>query len=121
MNQVFAGQIELPPVRRFCLNPLAQRQKPALVPVETTPLCAPLDQIQPLEFRQVRRTPEEDLFNRAVLHRTQACGRELGRSAGAAGGRTGSSHPNVRCAVAAIDLRCSRRHSGWSDGLELLR
>jgi hypothetical protein len=58
-----AGQIELPPVRRFCLNPLAQRQKPALVPVETAPLCAPLDQIQPLEFRQVRRTPDEDRFN----------------------------------------------------------
>jgi hypothetical protein len=58
-----AGRIDLPPVRRFLPNPLAQRRKPALVEIETAPLCARLDQIQPLEFRQVRRTPEEDLFN----------------------------------------------------------
>jgi len=58
-----ARLIELPPVRRFPRNPLAQRSQPALVRVETKPLCARLDQIQPLEFRQVRRTPEEDLFN----------------------------------------------------------
>jgi hypothetical protein len=58
-----AGLIDLPPVRRFLPNPLAQRRKPALVEIETAPLCARLDQIQPLEFRQVRRTSEEDLFN----------------------------------------------------------
>ena len=58
-----AGWIELPPVRRVMPNPLAQRRKPRLVPVDTTPLEARLDQIQPLQFRQVRRTPEEALFN----------------------------------------------------------
>lgn len=58
-----AGRIQLPPVHRVMPNPLAQRRKPALVSVDTTPLCAPLEQIQPLEFRQVRRTPQEVLFN----------------------------------------------------------
>jgi hypothetical protein len=57
------GLIELPPVRCVLPNPLAERRKPARVRVETAPLCARLDQIQPLEFRQVRRTPEEALFN----------------------------------------------------------
>jgi len=61
-----AGRIELPPVRRVMPNPLAQRRRPALVPIDTTPLCAPLAQIQPLEFRQVRRTPEEALFNSLI-------------------------------------------------------
>jgi hypothetical protein len=60
------GRIELPPVRRVMPNPLAQRRRPALVPVDTTPLCAPLAQIQPLQFRQVRRTPEEALFNSLI-------------------------------------------------------
>jgi Domain of unknown function (DUF4338) len=58
-----AGQIELPPVRRLLPNPIAERRKPRLVPVDTTPLCATLEQIQPLEFHPVRHTPQEALFN----------------------------------------------------------
>jgi hypothetical protein len=58
-----AGQIELPPVRRVLPNPIAERRKPRLVPVDTTPLCATLEQIQPLEFHRVRHTPQEALFN----------------------------------------------------------
>jgi hypothetical protein len=61
-----SGRIELPPVRRINPNPLAQRRKPRLVTVDTTPIAARLDQIQPLEFRQVRRTPEEPLFNSLI-------------------------------------------------------
>lgn len=61
-----AGRIELPPVRRVMPNPLAERQKPRLVAIDTTPIEARLDQIQPLEFRQVRRTPEEALFNSLI-------------------------------------------------------
>ena len=57
------GQIELPPVRFTPLNPLAKRSKPAQAEAETTPLSARLSEIRPLEFRQVRRTPEEPLFN----------------------------------------------------------
>lgn len=58
-----AGLIELPPVRQRPLNPLAQRQVPAVVEVDCQPLQASLAQIRPLELRQVRRSPEEGLFN----------------------------------------------------------
>ena len=62
-----AGHIELPPVRLVIKNPLArrkaERRKPIPWLVDTTPLCARLTEIRPLEFRQVRRTWEEGLFN----------------------------------------------------------
>ena len=58
-----AGLIELPPVRYRPPNPLAQRGRPALISVDTRPLQARLAEIQPLQLRPVRRTPEEALFN----------------------------------------------------------
>ena len=62
-----AGHIELPPVRQVNPNPLArrkaERRKPVPWLVDTTPLCASLAELRPLEFRQVRRTWEEPLFN----------------------------------------------------------
>jgi hypothetical protein len=61
-----AGRIELPPVRRINPNPLAARRKPRLVAVDTTPIQTRLEQIQPLEFQQVRRTPLEALFNSLI-------------------------------------------------------
>jgi hypothetical protein len=57
------GRIELPPVRRRPPNPLVERKKPAAVEVDTRPLRDRLAEIRPLEFRSVRRTPEEPLFN----------------------------------------------------------
>jgi Domain of unknown function (DUF4338) len=60
--------IELPPVRREMRNPLARRSAPALVSVEATALQASLAEIRPLEFRQVRRTPQEALFNSLIEH-----------------------------------------------------
>jgi hypothetical protein len=57
------GLIELPPVRQVPCNPLAHRSQPTVVSVDARPLQAKLSEIQPLEFRQVRRTPEEALFN----------------------------------------------------------
>jgi hypothetical protein len=62
-----AGHIELPNVRYVTRNPLAkrgaQRSKPMPALVDTTPLNASLASIRPLEFRQVRRTGGERLFN----------------------------------------------------------
>jgi hypothetical protein len=62
-----AGHIELPPVRWVNPNPLArraaERQRPLPALVDTTALCAPLAEIRPLQFRQVRHTWEEPLFN----------------------------------------------------------
>ena len=57
------GQIELPAVSYVRHNPLAQRQRPQPVLVDTTLLAGRLREIQPLEFQQVRRTTEERLFN----------------------------------------------------------
>jgi hypothetical protein len=55
--------IDLPPVRQVPCNPLARRCQPTLISVDEQPLQAKLSEIQPLEFRQVRRLPEEALFN----------------------------------------------------------
>ncbi|HET7892042.1 MAG TPA: DUF4338 domain-containing protein [Candidatus Sulfotelmatobacter sp.] len=57
------GQIELPAVKFVPANPLVQRARPAAVQIDTTPFEGPIDQIGPLQFAQVRRTPEERLFN----------------------------------------------------------
>ena len=65
-----AGQIQLPPVRWINPNPLArrgrERTKPSAAVVDTTPICGDLTGIRPLEFRQVRRTSEEPLFNSLI-------------------------------------------------------
>ena len=57
------GLIELPPVRRTTRNPLIERERPVLVNVDETPLQASLAELGAIEVRQVRRTPEEALFN----------------------------------------------------------
>jgi hypothetical protein len=58
-----AGQIELPPVKFVPHNPLARRVRPAPVVIDTTPVEGSLQQIQPVEFAQVRRSGDESLFN----------------------------------------------------------
>jgi hypothetical protein len=81
-----AGLIELPPVRYVPPNPLAsrkaERSKPTPWLVDTTPLCLRLAEILPIEFRQVRRTWEEPLFNSLIerfhyLGYTQPVGEHL--------------------------------------------
>jgi Domain of unknown function (DUF4338) len=63
-----AGEIELPPVRYTPPNPLAKRQPPAAMQIDTTPIQGPLKQLQPIEFQPVRRTPDEPLFNSLMEH-----------------------------------------------------
>jgi hypothetical protein len=63
-------------------NPLAQRTAPARIEVDTQPLQARLGEIQPLALRQVRRTPQEALFNSLIaqyhyLAYTQPVGENL--------------------------------------------
>ncbi|MBW8892366.1 MAG: DUF4338 domain-containing protein [Burkholderiales bacterium] len=57
------GLIELPPVRQVSRNPLVDRDQPGLVNVDEAPLQTSLAELGLLEVRQVRRTPEEALFN----------------------------------------------------------
>jgi Domain of unknown function (DUF4338) len=58
-----AGQIELPAVKFVPANPLIRRACPAPVQIDASPLEGRIDQMGPLQFTQVRRTPEERLFN----------------------------------------------------------
>jgi hypothetical protein len=62
-----AGHIELPPVRFTPPNPFGARRSarpsPQAVEVDRTPVCASLPELGPLRFSQVRRTPQEALFN----------------------------------------------------------
>ena len=61
-----AGQIELPPVKRPVRNRIAERARPAHVAMEERPWEGSLCELQPLEFIEVRRTPEEALFNSLI-------------------------------------------------------
>jgi hypothetical protein len=58
-----AGHIALPQIRQRPCNPLVRRSRPSLVDVDRQPVCTSLRGLGPPEFRQVRRTPEERLFN----------------------------------------------------------
>ena len=77
-----AGQISLPPVSYVRHNPLATRVRPEPSPIDTTAIEDRLCNLQPLEFRQVRRLPEEVLFNSLLeqyhyLRYTQPVGEQL--------------------------------------------
>ena len=63
-----AGEIELPPVRYIPPNPLAKREPPAPMQIDTAPIHDRLSQLQPIEIQQVRRSPEEALFNSLMEH-----------------------------------------------------
>jgi len=57
------GLIELPPVRRVIRNPFLERSAPVVVTVDAAPLSMGLADLGTLEVRQVRRTPDEAVFN----------------------------------------------------------
>jgi hypothetical protein len=63
-----AGEIQLPEVRFVPRNPMVVRERPALIAVDSTPVIARLNELRPLEVRQVRRTSEEPLFNSLIEH-----------------------------------------------------
>jgi Domain of unknown function (DUF4338) len=108
--------IQLPPVRGCMPNPLLERKKPARVEVDTEPLCGRLAQVRPVEFRSVRRTAEEPLFNSLLeqyhpLQYVHPVGEHL-KFLVYAGGRP------VACfawSSSAHYLGCRDRFLGWSD------
>ena len=110
-----AGLITLPPVRHVPPNPLADRHPPARVPVDPQPVHARLADLRPLEFREVRRTPDEALFNSLLdqyhyLGYTQPVGEQL-KYLVYGGGRP------LACfawASAPRHLGCRDRFLGWS-------
>jgi len=58
-----AGEIELPAVRQVSLNPFVERERPAPVLLDNTPITGLLNALQPIELQPVRRTADEPLFN----------------------------------------------------------
>jgi hypothetical protein len=61
-----AGYIKLPPRKRIPNNPLAQRTRPPKIEIEQVPLVGTLKEIQPIDIRQVRRTPAEKVYNSLI-------------------------------------------------------
>src|SRR3954453_3953302 len=57
-----AGQIELPAIRYRPPNPLARRERPQPMLIDTTPLTGALSDIRPLLLEHVRKTADEPLF-----------------------------------------------------------
>src|SRR2546422_3919807 len=77
-----AGHITLPAVRCRPPNPLAVRRKPKPIDIATTAIECSLKDLGPLEFRLVRRTPDEPLFNALIeqhhyLRYTQPVGEQV--------------------------------------------
>lgn len=63
-----AGHIALPPVRGTHPNPLVVRRRPDRPAVDASPVTSSFKDLGPLEFRLVRRTAEEQLFNGLIEH-----------------------------------------------------
>ena len=63
-----AGHIMLPPGHGIHVNPLVLRRRPDPPAVDTSPVASSLKDLGPLEFRLVRRTAEEQLFNGLIEH-----------------------------------------------------
>jgi hypothetical protein len=63
-----AGHIQLPAVKITPHNPLLRRRRPGVVDIDAGVIEASLKDLGPLEFRLVRRTPEEALFNGLIEH-----------------------------------------------------
>ena len=76
------GLIELPPVRQVSRNPLVERTAPTAISLDEAPLRLSLAELGALEIRQVRRTPDEAMFNALMqqhhyLGYTQPVGEQL--------------------------------------------
>jgi hypothetical protein len=63
-----AGHIALPPARSKPFNPLVSRPRPPFIAIDDTPIECGLKDLGPLQFRLVRRTPQEPLFNSLIEH-----------------------------------------------------
>lgn len=63
-----AGHITLPPVKGRRPNPLAVRPRPRRPEIDTSPIACRLKDLGPLEFRLVRRTGQEPVFNGLIEH-----------------------------------------------------
>jgi hypothetical protein len=61
-----SSKIELPEPRYRRSTPAYHRKKPGVVEVDTTPIRTAVWALQPLEYRSVRRTEQEPMFNSLI-------------------------------------------------------
>jgi len=111
-----AGEIELPAVKRTVRNRIAERTRPAYVAIEQHPFTGSLSELQPLEFAQVRRTPEEALFN-SLLERHHYLGyeRPVGEHLKYLVKAGGQPIACLAWSSAPRHLKLRDRYLGWSD------
>lgn len=62
------GHIELPPPMYSRPAPFLNRKKPPRIEMDQTPVEGTVSDLGPIEFRQVRRTSAEALFNSLIEH-----------------------------------------------------
>ncbi len=116
-----AGEIALPTARWVARS--ARKERPRLaLEVDATPLRAELRAIEPLEFHQVRRTPEETLFSNLLeqhhyLGYTQPVGEHLkylvyaaGRPIACLGWSSAPRHLGARDRFIGWSARARRRN-----------
>ena len=110
------GEIELPPVRRVVRNRIAERARPARVEVEECPLHGSLGDLQPLEFVQVRRSPEEALFNSLLeQHHYLGYERPVGEHLKYLVKASGQVIACLAWSSAPRHLKLRDRYLGWSE------
>jgi Domain of unknown function (DUF4338) len=111
-----AGEIELPPVKRVVRNRIAERARPARVLVEERALQGSLGDLQPLELVQVRRTPEERLFN-SLLEQYHYLGYEqpVGEHLKYLVKASGQVIAGLAWSSAPRHLKLRDRYLGWSE------
>jgi Domain of unknown function (DUF4338) len=110
-----AGEIELPPVKRVVRNRIAERARPARVRMEECPLRGSLGDLQPLEFVQVRRSPEEALFNSLLeQHHYLGYERPVGEHLKYLVKATGQVIACLAWSSAPRHLKLRDRYLGWS-------
>lgn len=63
-----AGRIELPPVRRVMVNYVIAKRRPAELPadLDRSPIATGFAALGAIEWRQVRRSPDEKLFDALI-------------------------------------------------------
>jgi hypothetical protein len=113
-----SGHIKLPPKRVVPNNPLAKRRAPDKISIDQSPFEGKLSLLKPLEFKQVRRTRAEKLFNSLLaqyhyLGYTQPVGEHLKYMVYAQG------RP-VACLAwssAPRHIGCRDRFIGWNQDL----
>jgi hypothetical protein len=110
------GKIELPPVRRVVRNRIAERARPARVEMEECPLRGSLGDLQPLEFVQVRRSPEEALFNSLLeQHHYLGYERPVGEHLKYLVKAGGQAIACLAWSSAPRHLKLRDRYLGWSE------